>query len=145
MAGASGDHSHTFNSPAALEALAICGCVWVVATLRSDFFDRVETLPRLARLSANEGRYLLTPPDSGEIAQLIRQPAREAGLRFEVDPASGQSLDEVMDGRRKTIPAQRFGNAEEFGAACAFLCSQQASYIVGQNLLTDGGAYPGTF
>jgi 3-oxoacyl-[acyl-carrier protein] reductase len=50
-----------------------------------------------------------------------------------------------MDGRRKTVPAQRFGNAEEFGAICAFLCSQQAAYIVGQNILADGGAYPGTF
>jgi len=57
----------------------------------------------------------------------------------------GQTLESVMDGRRKTIPAQRFGNAEEFGAMCAFLCSQQASYIVGQNILSDGGAYPGTF
>ena len=57
----------------------------------------------------------------------------------------GQSLEQVMDGRRKTIPSQRFGNAEEFGAICAFLCSQQASYIVGQNVLADGGAYPGTF
>lgn len=57
----------------------------------------------------------------------------------------GQTLEAVMDGRRKTIPAQRFGNAEEFGAMCAFLCSQQAAYIVGQNILSDGGAYPGTF
>ena len=46
---------------------------------------------------------------------------------------------------RKTIPAQRFGTPEEFGAACAFLCSQHASYITGQNILTDGGAYPGTY
>jgi 3-oxoacyl-[acyl-carrier protein] reductase len=57
----------------------------------------------------------------------------------------GQTLDQVMDGRRKTIPSQRFGNAQEFGAICAFLCSQQASYIVGQNILADGGAYPGTY
>lgn len=57
----------------------------------------------------------------------------------------GSTLEAVMDGRRKTIPAQRFGNAEEFGATCAFLCSQQAGYIVGQNVLSDGGAFPGTF
>ncbi len=43
------------------------------------------------------------------------------------------------------IPAGRFGNLEEFGAICAFLCSQQASYVTGQNWLCDGGAYPGTF
>mgnify|MGYP000048785065 CR=1 FL=1 len=40
---------------------------------------------------------------------------------------------------------QRFGTAEEFGAICAFLCSQQAAYLTGQNILLDGGAYPGTF
>ena len=43
------------------------------------------------------------------------------------------------------IPAGRFGDPSEFGAACAFLCSTQAGYITGQNLLLDGGAYPGTF
>ena len=58
---------------------------------------------------------------------------------------SGKSMDEVMDARRKTIPAQRFGNPAEFGATCAFLCSQQAGYITGQNVLTDGGAYAGTY
>ncbi len=58
---------------------------------------------------------------------------------------SGKSMDEVMDSRRKTIPAQRFGSPAEFGATCAFLCSQQAGYITGQNVLTDGGAYPGTY
>ena len=46
---------------------------------------------------------------------------------------------------RRSIPAQRFGTAEEFGAVCAFLCSVQAGYLTGQNVLTDGGAYPGTF
>jgi 3-oxoacyl-[acyl-carrier protein] reductase len=58
---------------------------------------------------------------------------------------SGKSLDVVMDARRATIPARRFGTPEEFGAACAFLCSQHAGYITGQNILTDGGAYPGTY
>ena len=43
------------------------------------------------------------------------------------------------------IPAQRFGSAEEFGAICAFLCSVHAGYLTGQNVLVDGGAYPGTF
>jgi 3-oxoacyl-[acyl-carrier protein] reductase len=58
---------------------------------------------------------------------------------------SGQSLDAIMAMRRKSIPAQRFGNPAEFGAICAFLCSQQASYINGQNVLADGGAYPGVY
>lgn len=58
---------------------------------------------------------------------------------------SGKSLDELMDARRKLNPTGRFGHAQEFGAACAFLCSQHAGYITGQNLLMDGGAFPGTF
>ena len=58
---------------------------------------------------------------------------------------AGKSVEEVSEARRKTIPAQRFGTAQEFGETCAFLCSQQASYITGQNVLIDGGAYPGAF
>ena len=54
-------------------------------------------------------------------------------------------LDEAAERRRKENPAGRFGTAEEFGAACAFLCSTHAGFITGQNLLMDGGAYPGTF
>jgi 3-oxoacyl-[acyl-carrier protein] reductase len=57
---------------------------------------------------------------------------------------TGQSMEAVAAARMAAIPAQRFGTAEEFGAACAFLCSRQAGYITGQNILTDGGAYPGT-
>jgi 3-oxoacyl-[acyl-carrier protein] reductase len=51
----------------------------------------------------------------------------------------------VAEARRKSIPAQRFGTAEEFGAICAFLCSTHAAYMTGQNVLADGGAYPGTY
>jgi 3-oxoacyl-[acyl-carrier protein] reductase len=58
---------------------------------------------------------------------------------------AGKSLDEVMDARRRLNPTGRFGNADEFGATCAFLCSQHAGYITGQNLLLDGGGFPGTF
>jgi 3-oxoacyl-[acyl-carrier protein] reductase len=58
---------------------------------------------------------------------------------------SGQPIEAVMDARKKTIPALRFGQPDEFGDTCAFLCSQQAGYITGQNVLTDGGAYPGTY
>ncbi|MFI5012025.1 MAG: SUMF1/EgtB/PvdO family nonheme iron enzyme [Hyphomicrobiales bacterium] len=81
---------------AALEALARSGLVWVVATMRSDFFDRLETLPLLANLSAGEARYLLKPPEEAEIGQIIRQPAREAGLVFELDTATGLGLDEAI-------------------------------------------------
>eukprot|EP01041_Mallomonas_annulata_P017069 gene17070-35351_t len=58
---------------------------------------------------------------------------------------TGQSVDAIADARRKGIPAKRFGTSEEFGAICAFLCSVHAGYITGQNVLADGGAYPGTF
>lgn len=58
---------------------------------------------------------------------------------------TGQPVEAVMDARRKTIPAQRFGQSNEFGAVCAFLCSRQAAYINGQNVLVDGGAYPGVY
>jgi 3-oxoacyl-[acyl-carrier protein] reductase len=58
---------------------------------------------------------------------------------------AGRALESVRDQRRLGIPAQRFGSAEEFGALCAFVCSAHAGYITGQNLLVDGGAYPGSF
>lgn len=47
--------------------------------------------------------------------------------------------------RLNSVPAKRFGDTSEFGAACAFLCSAQAGYIVGQNILIDGGVYPAAF
>jgi 3-oxoacyl-[acyl-carrier protein] reductase len=53
--------------------------------------------------------------------------------------AQGITLEEARARRAATIPAGRYGTRQEFGAACAFLCSQQAGFIVGQNLLADGG------
>ena len=58
---------------------------------------------------------------------------------------AGKSVDEVRAAQQAQIPAGRYGNAAEFGAICAFLCSVQAGYMTGQNVLADGGAYPGTF
>jgi 3-oxoacyl-[acyl-carrier protein] reductase len=52
---------------------------------------------------------------------------------------TGKSVDEAKAGSIASIPAKRFGTADEFGAACAFLCSSYAGYITGQNLLIDGG------
>jgi 3-oxoacyl-[acyl-carrier protein] reductase len=57
----------------------------------------------------------------------------------------GRSIAQVAADRIATIPAKRFGDPAEFGAACAFLCSAQAGYITGQNLLIDGGTFPGAF
>ena len=61
-----------------------------------------------------------------------------------VAEASSRSVEEVAAERAAGNPAGRFGRPEEFGEACAFLCGAQAGYITGQNLLLDGGAYPGT-
>ncbi|QTD46449.1 SDR family oxidoreductase [Ottowia testudinis] len=58
---------------------------------------------------------------------------------------TGQPLEKVRAAQIAQIPARRFGTPAEFGAICAFLCSQQAGYITGQNILPDGGAYSGTF
>jgi 3-oxoacyl-[acyl-carrier protein] reductase len=57
----------------------------------------------------------------------------------------GKTAAELRKARTEANPAGRFGTIEEFGDACAFLCSAQAGFITGQNLLMDGGAYPGTF
>jgi 3-oxoacyl-[acyl-carrier protein] reductase len=59
--------------------------------------------------------------------------------------ASGKSADEILAARRAANPAGRFGQPNEFGDACAWLCSAQAGFVTGQNLLMDGGAYPGTY
>jgi 3-oxoacyl-[acyl-carrier protein] reductase len=52
--------------------------------------------------------------------------------------------DQVLAERAKLNPAGRFGDPEEFGLACAFLCGAKAGFITGQNILLDGGAFPGT-
>ena len=59
--------------------------------------------------------------------------------------AAGKTFDEVKEARMAQNPTGRFGDPSEFGDACAYLCSVQAGFITGQNLLLDGGAYPGTF
>ena len=58
---------------------------------------------------------------------------------------AGKTVEELRKIRSEANPAGRFGTIEEFGDACAYLCSAQAGYITGQNLLLDGGSYPGTF
>ncbi len=57
----------------------------------------------------------------------------------------GKTAAELAKARMEANPAGRFGSIEEFGDACAYLCSAQAGFITGQNFLMDGGAYPGTF
>ena len=82
------------------------------------------------------------------VNNLLPGPFETDRLRATMEGAakkSGQSIEAVMDARRKQNPALRFGTPEEFGATCAFLCSTHAGFITGQNLLMDGGSYPGTF
>lgn len=57
----------------------------------------------------------------------------------------GKTVEELRVIQQAQIPAGRYGNPQEFGAICAFLCSQHAAYMTGQNVLADGGSYAGTF
>ena len=70
---------------------------------------------------------------------------RLAGTMKGAAEKTGKSIEDVRAAQQAQIPARRFGSPAEFGAICAFLCSQQAAYLTGQNILLDGGAYPGTF
>jgi len=58
---------------------------------------------------------------------------------------TGKSFDELWRTRAEDNPAKRYGRPAELGAYCAFLCSEHAGFITGQNLLIDGGSYPGTY
>ena len=59
--------------------------------------------------------------------------------------ATGKSIAELKAAGAAAVPAGRFGSPREFGAVCAFMCSVHAGYLVGQNILLDGGNYPGTY
>jgi len=69
---------------------------------------------------------------------------RLTGIMAAQAKAAGGTPDQAAKTRAEAIPAGRFGDPEEFGLACAFLCAAKSGYITGQNLLIDGGAYPGT-
>jgi len=58
---------------------------------------------------------------------------------------AGVTLEQYLDKRSQVIPAGRFGDPNEFGELCAYVCSVQAAFITGQNFLIDGGTYPGTY
>jgi len=73
--------------------------------------------------------------DTERQVYMAEQRAASAGISYEA------AREEIVD----SIAAKRMGRPEEFGAACAFLCSAQAGYISGQNLQLDGGSYRGTF
>lgn len=69
---------------------------------------------------------------------------RLRGVNAAAAKATGRAVEDVTEARMRENPAGRFGTPEEFGAACAFLCGAQAGFITGQNILLDGGAFPGT-
>ena len=69
---------------------------------------------------------------------------RTIGLDSYEASMTKESVEAVRQRRQSTIPASRYGTATEFGAACAFLCSQHASFMIGQNMLLDGGAFNST-
>ncbi len=79
----------------AISSLVHSQFVWVVATLRSDFFPRCEGLGELMTLKAGKGEFHVVPPDSTQLRQMIRLPAQAAGVRFEDDPVRGR-LDDVL-------------------------------------------------
>jgi 3-oxoacyl-[acyl-carrier protein] reductase len=70
--------------------------------------------------------------------------AQREHIRGMLEPG-GKSYEEIWRERAATNPAKRYGRPAELGAYCAFLCSEHAGFITGQNLLVDGGSYPGTY
>jgi WD40 repeat protein/tetratricopeptide (TPR) repeat protein len=80
----------------ALHALATNGRVYLIATLRSDFYARCLDHPPLVELMKDHGSFALPPPSPGDLAQMIRQPAVTAGLVFEENTATGDKLDEII-------------------------------------------------
>jgi 3-oxoacyl-[acyl-carrier protein] reductase len=99
---------------------------------------------------------------TGFVAGLARQVARDGvtinnllpgpfetdrlhGLMASAAAKEGVGVDVLLDRRRAGNPTRRFGQPEEFGMMCAFIASAHAGYMTGQNIVLDGGAYPGTF
>jgi len=95
-----------------IDALARSGRVWVICTLRSDFYPRLANHPKVGALKEGAGQYDLMPPNASEIGQMIRLPASAAGLRFEEDPASSERLDDMLRdaaaGHREILPLLQF-------------------------------------
>ncbi len=87
-----------------LAVLAGSGVVWVVATLRSDFYPHCEAHTELMTLKDGRGQYHLAPPTPNEVAQMIRLPAQAAGLAFEENPQTGERLDEVLRDQASANP-----------------------------------------
>jgi WD40 repeat protein len=79
-----------------LGSLARSGHVWILATMRKDFWHRADETPELVRLSEQNGRIELLPPSPAQMSQMIRRPAEAAGIQFEVHDTSNVPLNEVI-------------------------------------------------
>src|SRR6202030_1730075 len=89
----------------AIDCLARSGYVWVLATLRSDFYPRCEESPLLMQLKYGTGQYHLQSPDEVQLGQMIRLPAAAAGLLFEEDYKTGERLDDLLRDSAVKSPA----------------------------------------
>ena len=87
-----------------LAGLARSGAVWVVATLRADFWHRAAEIPELMALAQGHGRLDIAAPAPAELADMIRKPAQAAGLSFESHPETGIGLDAVLAERAAAEP-----------------------------------------
>ncbi len=106
------------------------------AAARTGLTAAVKALSReVAQYNVTINNLLPERIDTARQVYMAQQRAESAGITYE------QARQEIVD----SIAAKRMGRPEEFGAACAFLCSAQAGYISGQNLQLDGGSYRGTF
>ncbi len=137
----------------------------VTPAMKTNNFGRVVNITSLSVLSPLEGLDLSSGARAGLtsfLAGVVRQLAPHGitinnilpgkmdtdrlrgGLRATAQN-TGATEDEVAAKQRQEIPVRRFGTPEEFGNACAFLCSQHGGYITGQNLLMDGGLFASAF
>jgi WD40 repeat protein len=87
-----------------LAGLARSGTVWVIATLRADFWHRAADMPDLVALTEGQGRIDLAAPSPAELAEMIRRPAQAAGLSFEAHVESGLPLDAVLTEHAAAAP-----------------------------------------
>jgi 3-oxoacyl-[acyl-carrier protein] reductase len=120
--------SHAVKAPIAMLALsngARCGLTGVIAGVARSVAEHNVTINNLLPGTFDTDRL------KSNLAALAKNSSRDVAA--------------VTEQIRAANPTKRFGRPEEFGATCAFLCSARVGYITGQNILIDGGDYPGTF
>jgi tetratricopeptide (TPR) repeat protein len=101
----------------AIAALVATGRVWVIATLRTDLYERLQQTPTLLQLKQEGAAYDLAPPGAAELAEIVRKPAEAAGLTFGRDETTGRTLDEQLledAGRPDMLPLVQFALQELF-------------------------------